>query len=141
MDVIRASWQRCSDAGHGIAVGGFAACPTNRDRNCAHRQPVVDPLLDCGGLLSSACDTTAEPDQQTEIAMTDSTNTSDQITPEMIEGALKDLQSDVNSKAPSMLTKIAYVAGTAAMGITAVAYLLGRRSGRRRSSLIEVRRL
>lgn len=67
--------------------------------------------------------------------------TSDRITRDMIEGALAGLQAEINDRAPSMLARAVQVAAAVAAVTAGVAYLMGRRAGRRRSALVEVRRL
>ncbi len=62
------------------------------------------------------------------------------ITRDVIESALRDLQGDINREAPPLLVKIGYAAAGITAALTGVAYLLGRRSGRKRSAIVEIRR-
>ena len=63
------------------------------------------------------------------------------ITKDTIATALGDLQADLNRQAPNLLTRIAGAAGAGAAALIGVAYLAGRRAGRKRSAVVEVRRI
>lgn len=63
------------------------------------------------------------------------------ITRDDIESKFRELQGGVDEVADEAVSYV-LVAGVAlAVGVVVVAYLLGRRKGRRRSAVIEVRRL
>ena len=66
---------------------------------------------------------------------------SERITRDSLEEALRDLQGEIDSSAQPLLTRIAYGAAAAACLLAGVAYLLGRRAGRKRSTIVEVRRI
>ena len=68
-------------------------------------------------------------------------NDSERITRDSLETALRDLQGDVDGGTKPLLTKIAYAAGGAAAVLVCLAYLLGRRGGRKRATIVEVRRI
>lgn len=66
---------------------------------------------------------------------------SERISRDDIEKKLRGLQGDVADKVEdrkSALTTVAVVAGVV---VVVVVFLLGRRSGRRRSTMVEIRRL
>ena len=66
---------------------------------------------------------------------------SERITRESLEGALRDLQNDIDRGTQPLLVKVAYGAAVAACVLVAVAYALGRRAGRLRRTVVEVRRI
>ncbi len=66
---------------------------------------------------------------------------SEHITRDALEGAFRDLQSDIDSATPSLLTKISMAVTITAGLLTCLAYLLGRRVGRKRATIVEVHRL
>lgn len=63
------------------------------------------------------------------------------ITRQSLEGALRDLQADVDRETQPLLAKVAYGAAAAAGVLIALAYLFGRRAGRGRRTVVEVRRV
>ena len=65
----------------------------------------------------------------------------EQITRESLENALRDLQSDIDKDTPPLLVRVAYGAAAAAGVLIGLAYLLGRRAGRRRTTVVEVKRI
>ena len=67
--------------------------------------------------------------------------TEERITRDSLEEALSDLQGDIDRETKPLLTRIAYAAGGAAGVLVGIAYLLGRRAGRKRSAIVEVRRI
>ena len=66
---------------------------------------------------------------------------SERITRDSLEDALRDLQADIDRDTPPLLVKVAYGAAAAAGVLIGLAYLLGRRAGRRRRTVVEVRRI
>ena len=58
-----------------------------------------------------------------------------------LEDALRDLQADIDREAQPLLVKVAYGAAAAAGVLIGLAYLLGRRAGRLRRTVVEVRRI
>ncbi len=65
----------------------------------------------------------------------------ERITRESLEDALRDLQADVDREAQPLLVKVAYGAAVAAVVLIGLAYVFGRRAGRRRATVVEVRRI
>ncbi len=65
----------------------------------------------------------------------------DQITRDSLENALRDLQADIDRDTQPLLVKVAYGAAAAAGVLIGLAYLLGRRAGRLRRTVVEVRRV
>ena len=66
---------------------------------------------------------------------------SDRITRDSLENALRDLQADVDRDTQPLLVRVAYGAAAAAGVLIGLAYLLGRRAGRLRRTVVEVRRV
>lgn len=58
-----------------------------------------------------------------------------------IENKLRALQGDVQDKVEDRRSTIMVVAGVIGVVLVVSFYLLGRRSGRRRSTLVEIRRV
>ena len=63
------------------------------------------------------------------------------ITRDSLEDALRDLQADIDRDAQPLLVRVAYGAAAAASVLIGLAYLFGRRAGRRRATVVEVRRI
>ncbi len=66
---------------------------------------------------------------------------SDRITRDSLEDALRDLQADIDRDTQPLLVKVAYGAAAAAGVLIGLAYLIGRRAGRLRRTVVEVRRV
>ena len=69
------------------------------------------------------------------------TSESDRITRDSLADALRDLQADIDRDTQPLLVKVAYGAAAAAGVLIGLAYLLGRRAGRLRRTVVEVRRV
>ena len=65
----------------------------------------------------------------------------ERITRESLEDALRDLQADADRETQPLLVKVAYGAAVAAVVLIGLAYVFGRRAGRRRATVVEVRRI
>ena len=65
----------------------------------------------------------------------------DRITRRSLEDALRDLQADIDRDTQPLLVKVAYGAAAAAGVLIGLAYLVGRRAGRLRRTVVEVRRV
>jgi len=63
------------------------------------------------------------------------------ITRDDLEAAFSRVLGDGEASARSAAPAAAVVAGVAVVGVVALAYLLGRHRGRRRSTILELRRL
>jgi hypothetical protein len=63
------------------------------------------------------------------------------ISAEDIEAKLRSLQGDVQEKVEDQKTNVLIASGVVALVLVIAFYFLGRRSGRRRSTLVEVRRV
>ena len=63
------------------------------------------------------------------------------ITRDSLESALRDLQADIDTQTQPLLVRVAYGAAAAASVLIGLAYLLGRRAGRLRRTVVEVRRV
>lgn len=63
------------------------------------------------------------------------------ITRESLEDALRDLQADIDRETQPLLARVACGAATAAGVLIALAYWYGRRVGRGRRTVVEVRRI
>ena len=65
----------------------------------------------------------------------------ERITRDSLEDALRDLQAEIDGETQPLLVKVAYGAAAAASVLIGLAYLLGRRAGRLRRTVVEVRRI
>lgn len=63
------------------------------------------------------------------------------ITRSHIEGKLRELRGEVDTSAGSARPVILGAAAVAAVGVLAVVYLMGRRQGTRKNTVVEVRRI
>ena len=63
------------------------------------------------------------------------------ITPEDIRTKAQELVAGVEGQVRSKLPLVTYAAAGAVVAVAVAAYLLGRRSGRRRSTFVEIRRV
>jgi hypothetical protein len=63
------------------------------------------------------------------------------ISPEDIEAKLRALQGDVQDKVEDQKTNVLIASGVVGLVLVVAFYYLGRRSGRRRSTLVEIRRV
>ncbi|MGQ0744303.1 MAG: hypothetical protein ACT4OS_08235 [Acidimicrobiales bacterium] len=63
------------------------------------------------------------------------------VTPDDIAAKLRALAGTVSSGTEGVRDSAAAGAGTAAVALVALTYVLGRRRGRRRSTVVEIRRL
>jgi hypothetical protein len=63
------------------------------------------------------------------------------ITRRDLESKLRELQGEVDSAGASAKSYALVVGAVAAVAVVGVAYFLGRRRGRKRSTVVEVRRL
>jgi len=68
-------------------------------------------------------------------------NSNSRISAEDIESKLRSLQGDVQDKVEDQKTNVLIASGVVALVLVIAFYFLGRRSGRRRSTLVEVRRV
>ena len=65
----------------------------------------------------------------------------DRITRDDIEASLRGIQTGVEGKVRSQQQKIIRGAGLAAVVVVVLIFVLGRRSGRKRSTIVEIRRV
>ncbi len=63
------------------------------------------------------------------------------ITPQDIENKLRALQGDVQSKVDDKKSTIASVAAGGGIVLLLIFFLLGKRSGKKRSTVVEIRRV
>jgi len=68
-------------------------------------------------------------------------DTPTKITPEDLENKFKALQGDVQGKVDDKKTSIAAVAAGGGMVLLIIFFLLGKRSGKKRSAIVEIRRI
>ena len=73
--------------------------------------------------------------------MTDVSRTNGKITRADIEAKLRDLRGEVEQTAEAARTPILAIAGGVATAVIVVAFLLGKRRGRRKSTVVEIRRV
>jgi hypothetical protein len=67
--------------------------------------------------------------------------TTTKITPQDIENKLKALQGDVQTKVDDKKSTIATTAAAGGMVLLLIFFLLGKRSGKKRSAVVEIRRI
>ncbi len=65
----------------------------------------------------------------------------DKITPQDLEDKFKALQGEIQGKVDEKKTSIATVAAGGGIVLLVIFFLLGRRSGRKRSAIVEIRRV
>jgi hypothetical protein len=63
------------------------------------------------------------------------------ITPDDLRGKLQDLQGDVQGKLDDKKTSIASIAAGGGMVLMIIFFFLGKRSGKRKSAIVEIRRV
>lgn len=68
------------------------------------------------------------------------TTRTERVSRQDIENKLRTLQGDVQGKVDDRRSSLMVVAGGVGIALVIVFFLLGRRSGRRRSTIVEVRR-
>ncbi len=73
--------------------------------------------------------------------MTGSTSVQRPISRDDLEAKLRELQGGVDETKDSVLATAITVGAVVAVGVIAVAFLMGRRRGRRRTTVVEVRRI
>lgn len=66
---------------------------------------------------------------------------SDRITRDEIEAKFRELTGEVTDEAESARSQVVTVGLAVGVGLIAVVFLIGRRSGRRKSAVVEVRRI
>ena len=67
--------------------------------------------------------------------------TTEKITPQDIENRLKALQGDVQGKVDDKKSTIATTAAVGGAVLLLIFFLLGKRSGKKRSAVVEIRRI
>lgn len=72
---------------------------------------------------------------------TTTSDTTGKITPDDLKQKFQALQGDVQGKVDDKKVSIAAVAGGAATFLMIVMFLLGKRSGRKKSAVVEIRRV
>lgn len=75
------------------------------------------------------------------MAKDTATAATEKITPQDIENKLKALQGDVKSKVDDKKSAIATVVAGGGLALLLLFFLLGKRSGKKRSAVVEIRRL
>ena len=63
------------------------------------------------------------------------------ITPEDLRDKLQSFQGDIQGKVDDQKTSIATIAGGAGMVLMILMFLLGKRSGKKKSAIVEIRRV
>jgi len=58
-----------------------------------------------------------------------------------LEAKMRELQGEVTETAESATSKLVTIGAVVVVGVIAVAFLLGRRKGKKRTTVVEVRRL
>ena len=73
--------------------------------------------------------------------MADKTDEPTTITPDDLRDKLQGLQGDVQGKVDDKKTTIATVAAGAGLALMIIFFLLGKRSGKKKSAIVEIRRV
>jgi hypothetical protein len=63
------------------------------------------------------------------------------LTRDDVEAKFRELQGDLTTAAEGAKSKLVIIGGAAAVAVLVVVYVLGRRAGRKRSTVVEIRRL
>lgn len=63
------------------------------------------------------------------------------ITPDDLRDKLQSFQGDIQGKVDDQKTSIATVAGGVGMALMIIMFLLGKRSGKKKSAIVEIRRV
>ena len=69
------------------------------------------------------------------------TETASKITPADLEGKLRALQGDVQSKVESKKNTLIMAGGAAVTVLLIIFFLMGKRSGKKKTTLVEIRRI
>lgn len=69
------------------------------------------------------------------------TDTAGPITPRQIEDKFRELQGEVDETAEGAKSKVIAIGAAVAIGIVVVAFMIGRRRGRKRTTVVEIRRV
>ena len=69
------------------------------------------------------------------------TETPSKITPADLEGKLRAFQGDIQSKVDGQKTNLLMVGGVVVGVMLVIFFLLGKRSGKKRTTLVEIRRV
>ncbi len=64
-----------------------------------------------------------------------------QITPDDLRDKLQAFQGDIQGKVEDQKTSIATVAGGVGMALMIIMFLLGKRAGKKKSAIVEIRRV
>jgi hypothetical protein len=65
----------------------------------------------------------------------------DPVTRDDLEAKMRELQGNVSETASSASSALVVVGAVAAVGVVAVVFLLGRRSGKKKTTVVEIRRV
>jgi hypothetical protein len=71
----------------------------------------------------------------------DPTTGKGKLTRDDVEAKFRELQGDLTSAAEGAKSKLVVIGGAAAVVLLVAVYVLGRRAGRKRSTVVEIRRL
>lgn len=69
------------------------------------------------------------------------TETDGEITRDALEEAFRDLQGEVDRATPALISRVLPVLALVMAAAAVAAFLLGRRAGRKRSTVVEIRRI
>lgn len=75
------------------------------------------------------------------MAKTIEPTTPAKITPDDLRDKLQSFQGDIQGKVDDQKTSIATVAGGVGMALMIIMFLLGKRSGKKKSAIVEIRRV
>lgn len=69
------------------------------------------------------------------------TETDGEITRDELEEAFRDLQGEVDRATPALIARVLPVLAVVMVAAAVAAFWLGRRAGRKRSTVVEIRRI
>jgi len=75
------------------------------------------------------------------MAKTTEAATPKEITPDDLRQKLQAFQGDIQGKVDDQKTSIATVAGGVGMALMIIMFLMGKRSGKKKSAIVEIRRV
>lgn len=73
--------------------------------------------------------------------MSKQTETPEKITPQDLEDKLRALQGDIQGKVDDQKTSIATVAAVGGVALLLLFFFLGKRSGKKKAAIVEIRRI
>ena len=73
--------------------------------------------------------------------MTATDKPADPITPDDLKASFQKLKDDIDTRADNTKSKAVPIAAAAAVAVVVVVFLIGRRVGKKKSTIVEIRRI